>query len=47
MLPLFVLALALTWLYEKTGGLLAPVLAHSLFNVANLLLLLFAQPLAS
>ncbi len=42
-LPLFVLALALTWLCEKTGGLLAPVLAHSLFNTANLLLLLVAH----
>jgi membrane protease YdiL (CAAX protease family) len=42
-LPLFVLALALTWLYVKTEGLLAPVLAHSLFNAANLLLLAIAQ----
>jgi membrane protease YdiL (CAAX protease family) len=39
-LPLFVLALAFTWLYEKTDGLLAPVLAHCLFNSANLVLLL-------
>jgi membrane protease YdiL (CAAX protease family) len=38
-LPLFVLALGLTWLYEKTEGLLAPVIAHSLFNTANLVLL--------
>lgn len=42
-LPLFVLALALTWLYEKTEGLLAPILAHSLFNAANLVLLLLQQ----
>ena len=42
-LPLFVLALALTWLCEKTGGLLAPVLAHSLFNTVNLLVLLFVE----
>lgn len=42
-LPLFVLALALTWLYEKTEGLLAPVMAHSLFNTTNLLLLLLAE----
>jgi membrane protease YdiL (CAAX protease family) len=42
-LPLFVLALALTWLYEKTEGLLAPVLAHSLFNAANLLLLVVGR----
>jgi membrane protease YdiL (CAAX protease family) len=39
-LPLFVLALALTWLYEKTDNLLAPITAHALFNAANLTLLL-------
>lgn len=39
-LPLFVLALALTWLYERTEGLLAPMVAHSLFNAANLIILL-------
>ena len=38
--PLFVLALALTWLYEMTGNLLAPIAAHALFNAANLVLLL-------
>jgi membrane protease YdiL (CAAX protease family) len=38
--PLFVLALVLTWLYEKTDCLLAPILVHSLFNAANLVLLL-------
>ena len=43
-LPLFLLALALTWLYEKTGGLLAPMLAHSLFNTANLILLCLQSP---
>jgi membrane protease YdiL (CAAX protease family) len=35
-IPLFVLALVLTWLYEKTDNLLAPIAAHSLFNAANL-----------
>lgn len=40
LIPLFVLALALTWLYEKTGNLLAPIAAHSLFNAANLVILL-------
>ena len=35
--PLFVLALALTWLYERTDNLLAPILAHSLFNLAGLM----------
>ena len=42
-LPLFVLALGLTWLYQETEGLLAPVLAHSAFNAANLLLLAVAS----
>jgi membrane protease YdiL (CAAX protease family) len=37
--PLFVLALALTWLYEMTDCLLAPIAAHSLFNAANLVIL--------
>jgi len=32
---LFVLALALTWLYERTNNLLAPIVAHSLFNAVN------------
>jgi membrane protease YdiL (CAAX protease family) len=40
LIPLFVLALALTWLYEKTDNLLAPIAAHSLFNTANLVVLL-------
>lgn len=38
-LPLVVFAFALTWLYQKTGGLLAPMLAHALFNLTNLGLL--------
>jgi len=43
LVPLFALALALTWLYEQTDNLLAPIAAHSLFNTANLVLLSFAQ----
>lgn len=43
LVPLFVLALALTWLYEKTDNLLAPITAHALFNATNLVLLLFWQ----
>jgi membrane protease YdiL (CAAX protease family) len=38
--PLFVLALVFTWLYDTTDCLLAPIAAHSLFNAANLLILL-------
>lgn len=41
--PLLALALALTWLYEKTDNLLAPITAHALFNTANLIVLCFAQ----
>jgi membrane protease YdiL (CAAX protease family) len=43
--PLFVLALTLTWLYEKTDNLLAPIAAHGLFNAANLLVLHFEDQL--
>jgi membrane protease YdiL (CAAX protease family) len=42
-LPLFVLSLALTWLYEKTGNLLAPMLAHALFNTVGTIGLKFAS----
>jgi len=35
LLPLFVLAVTLTLLYEKTGNLLAPIVAHSFFNLYN------------
>ena len=42
---LFALALVLTWLYEKTDCLLAPVAAHSLFNTANLVALHFLPQL--
>ena len=38
--PLFVLALAFTWLYQKTDCLLAPIVAHSLFNTTNLIILI-------
>jgi membrane protease YdiL (CAAX protease family) len=38
-IPLFLLALVLTWLYEKTGSLLAPITGHALFNAVNLALL--------
>lgn len=39
--PLFFLALLLTWLYEKTENLLAPVIAHALFNAVNLVGLIY------
>jgi membrane protease YdiL (CAAX protease family) len=42
-LPLTVLAIFLTFLYETTRNLLAPILAHSLFNAANFVLLLLQR----
>jgi len=42
-LPLFLLALILTWLYERTDTLLAPITAHALFNAVNFVLLCFSQ----
>ena len=44
-LSLFVLALVLTWLYEKTDNLLASIMTHSLFNFVGLLALYFQDPL--
>ena len=41
---LTVLALVLTLLYEVTGNLLAPILTHSLFNLANFIYLARSQP---
>ena len=43
--PLFLLALVFTRLYEKTDCLLAPVAAHSLFNTVNLVVLHFLPQL--
>lgn len=44
--PLTFLALVLTWLYETTDNLLAPILAHSLFNTANFFSLILDRPVA-
>jgi membrane protease YdiL (CAAX protease family) len=35
LVPLLLLAIVLTWLYELSGNLLAPIAAHSLFNAFN------------
>ncbi|HZL43782.1 MAG TPA: CPBP family intramembrane glutamic endopeptidase [Verrucomicrobiae bacterium] len=35
LLPLIVLSLMLTWLYERAGNLLAPITAHIFFNALN------------
>jgi membrane protease YdiL (CAAX protease family) len=46
LVPLTFVAIMLTLLYEKTGNLLAPILAHSFFNGANFLLLLNEENLS-
>ncbi|BCU76527.1 type II CAAX endopeptidase family protein [Luteolibacter sp. LG18] len=38
LLPLFLLALGLIWLYEKTGSLWAPIAVHLCFNGATVLI---------
>lgn len=43
LLPLTVLAVILALLYDKADNLMAPVLAHSLFNAANFFFFLYQQ----
>jgi membrane protease YdiL (CAAX protease family) len=42
-IPLFVLALVLTLLYEWTNNLLAPIIAHALFNGLNFAVLFLVE----
>ena len=42
-LPLLFFAMVLILLYESTDNLLAPIAAHSVFNFANFLLLVFQE----
>ena len=42
-LPLTVLAIILTFLYETTRNLIAPIVAHSLFNAANFAYLIYQR----
>jgi len=44
--PLLVFALVLVYLYETFQNLLAPIVAHSLFNAANFLTLIFQDKIA-
>jgi len=41
--PLVFFAVILTKLYEETGNLLSPILAHALFNLANFALLMLEK----
>jgi membrane protease YdiL (CAAX protease family) len=43
LLPLTVLGIILTFLYETTRNLLAPIIAHSVFNAANFAFLVFQR----
>jgi membrane protease YdiL (CAAX protease family) len=43
LLPLTVLAVILTFLYETTNNLIAPIITHSLFNCANYAFLLWQK----
>jgi membrane protease YdiL (CAAX protease family) len=43
--PLVAFGLVQAWLYERTGSLLAPIIAHSLFNLAPFVLLAFGVSL--
>ncbi len=43
--PLLLLAVMLTLLYERTNNLLAPIVAHSLFNAMNFAMFLFQAQL--
>lgn len=45
--PLFWLALALTWLYEQTDCLLVPIATHSLFNSVGFIMVLFDEQLGN
>jgi membrane protease YdiL (CAAX protease family) len=45
--PLTVLALVLTALYEWTNNLLAPIAAHVLFNAFNVVLLVVLQQMGA
>lgn len=45
--PLAVMGIFLAILYEETKNLLAPIVAHSFFNLANFLLLLFREDVSN
>ena len=45
MLPLFVMGLALAWVYEKSGSIIAPIVMHATFNAINFTFLKMAPTL--
>ncbi len=40
---LFMLSMALIWLYERTGNLIAPIVTHSLFNATNFVMIVYQR----
>ena len=44
LVPLWFVGVAFSWLYRRTGTILAPMTAHALFNATNLALLPFISP---
>ena len=47
MVPLMFVAIVLTLLYERTGKLLAPIVAHAGFNAANILIYFLSRDVHS
>jgi membrane protease YdiL (CAAX protease family) len=45
MLPFILLAVTLAAVYEYTDNLLGPIVAHSFFNAANFIYLIYEQPI--
>ena len=45
LIPLIFVAIMLTLLYEETDNLLAPIIAHSFFNTANFVVLVYTAPM--
>jgi membrane protease YdiL (CAAX protease family) len=43
LLPIFLLGLALAWIYERTGSLLAPIAMHATVNGISVALALLVR----
>jgi membrane protease YdiL (CAAX protease family) len=43
LLALTVLGIILTFLYEETGNLITPIIAHSVFNAVNFAYMVFQR----
>jgi membrane protease YdiL (CAAX protease family) len=46
-IPLVFLGFVLTWLYERTDSLLAPIATHAMFNATNFFMLIYQDEVAS